>query len=949
MDAHVRFLAHRPDERWQASSPVPPPLSELVDKFYNCIAKLNEDHCSRSNLEILRNVLCTFYQAKLMSNAVIETGLQFDSLSFKNLDIGRARNDLYLHELDAEDLSLVLDILSLRMALCSTSSEIMDHMNELLKFMHQQLEEDDEIKILDIKLMDRYMDSYFLNRKISSVSSLDGQEVKRLFLRNVHLWMIVSSHQDCQILTVLLPKLLEVADNGMHPYNLTSEIISHIWSRILLMDLDEILSMLRVTYKTWFPTDILSVSKLSLEDALKEPLWILLLKGLSSQQPQQRQDALFLIKKVVNFIDELKGENFKLGNYEKVRPLLLNAGDDGEQNTFKRGAKDYFMIIKGSEPKEPQFVLPMLPLLQIHAKETLDEKNHGASFHIAWIRCAFSRFLKHDNDSVVKQGLLNVFELDPELCDAEFLHTVVESLSNSALYKNDPNKGEPIVLKALITFLNNAETKNTDLLTRFVVKASKIEWNHCALFYVIRALSRVTKVGTSWKKPELEAVRSLAVILPTMECPVLRIGSQIQLLDTMTNFTTEPLDLLTVAKTLSAFPASEALTRGQSAWNRTTTWLSKLVKEEEAIKFLENICGKIAFEHSSTDLNMKSLSLIIMLFHDAHLLLNSKSCRGFAALHNLLNCLNNAKSGPHDNSELVNGALELVNSLLDLSSSKDGILHEFISNYAEAILRLSFRILRHIPEKTVIENINTYISLTQQLFSADSSIIAKQKVINHIERFELESCNIIDDEEWSNDVQRLFGVKILHACLMTKSKDTRNYNFIGRLCEAYKNPMARSCVDAEATDQTGHNDVIKIDTVSSEYYKIVAELFYEYVKDQPANEWIPDINWINEISHLNQIGESDICVPFSGILSQVFHAEALTMSAEDIEDFVVATRICWKSMLPERKYRTAMKKIIDLIFSSPFLKRGKTRELAIEVNLTGHFTLNRVIISRESQ
>lgn len=939
-------MAHRPTDEWLLVHKMTTnsALSKLIDTFNTFVANVNDNEQDRVDVDTLRTMLCIAYQTKILSKAFKYINRQFKLPVLTELNVINAQNALYSQQLNPEDLSLIIDILALRTALQSSLSDILSHLVGLQNLIYQRLLEGSQVQIVDAKLMDCYMDGLLLHCRICSTDPVSHEEVITLFIENVELWLTVGKLKDCQLLTLLLPKFIEVIKSGMQSLQLKSDIVTHVWKTFFKRERDpgDMLLMLCLTAGTLFSASEIVPCYDLIEQSIQEPLWLLLLKGLSSSTPLYRKFALILIKRIVHFTDTWN--TFTLGKYQEIMPLLcsrwtwtlgevLIPEDDVVQlvNAFKKNLNNYLLVMEALEEMQPHLVAPIFPLLQTMLRETIEQQIHGTALHIGWIRCAFSRILQHDNNGVVKEGLLNVFVLDPQLCNDEFLDIVLDVLNNTHLYDNDLNDKEPTVVGELTKFLDSNETKDTALVTRFILKASKIIRGPVALFYIIHALSMVKKVKSVWKDAELKAVKTLAEISSTIDCPMLRIGSQIELLEAMTNFSTESLDLVTVGNTLSAFPTSEALNRGQLAWKRTSAWLSKLVKEDEAISFLKKISLQVTNGNYQPDVSMKSFSLMIMLFYDGRLILNSELCPGITVLRNLLDCLNGAKSRSSVNTELKNRSIELIHHLLDLMSSQDCILCELISNYADTCLRLTFKSLRHVSENADFENINTYILVTQQLFAAEGSIIAKRDVLDHIDRFEFESRNIIEDEEWSSGVRRFFGIKILHACLKTTSAKLRNYKFIGPLYNTHRTLKGHSAEDTEANETCNDRRNPK-EKIVLEYYQYVAELFHEYVKDEPVADWLPYIDWIEEVAYLIQVGGKDIFAPLVGILSQIFYKQAI--KATDTIDFKIAMRLCWKSILESEECHSTTEVMIDLIFSSPFLESKETRELTMEVNLT---------------
>lgn len=904
-------------------------LIQLIKNFDRIVPEFSKYSDSVRCLKTLHTVLCGLYQEKVAKantkNFCKSFTYQFYTQTNK-IDVVEVQKALYNQKLDSKVLSLVLDILVLHMVIYYDSSTILNNFKILQNLVHGHNTKDNEIELLDIKLMVCYLDSLLLHEdKCTPSIETELVELALGFTVLVREWIKSEDRKQCQILTVFLPKVIEVTKHN--------KMIIQEW-KLLFEQKDDIadkLSVLCLTADLWFPINSINNETL-ISEAMKEPLWLLLLKGLLSLVPQQRKQALYLLKRVVDFIDGCKIRDIEMVDYKKVRPLICTK-NIALQIAFKKNLNNFFLILEALEEKQKHLVVPVFPLLKSLLDETFQQNNcTTAGIHIAWMRCALLRVLRHDNIAVVKWGLLNALALDSKLYDDELLDMVLEVLNNTYIYENDTGE-EPTVVQELTKFLNYAELNNNHLVTNFIMNASKMTWGPVALFYVIHALSLVERSSSSWKEDQLEAVKSLAEINLTMHCRILRIGSQIELLETLTHFATESLDLVAITNTLSAFSTNEALIRGQLSWKRISTWLSKIVKEKEVIGFIEKISNQLrSDEKFQTNLNMKSFSLMIMLFHDGHLIFNSKSCSGLKILRNLFDCLIGAESRPYANAELRKKSLELINHLSDFMTTNDSILYDLISDYADAILRFTFKNLRNISDGTSIDDIDTYISVTKQLFALNNSDTPKREVLNHIERFELESRNIIEDGIYSNTLQRYFGIQILHACLKATSTKHRNYIFIEPLYDTYKTLTSLQLEETNINSTEKRNSRGK---VAAKYYKFVAELFREYVTNEFVDQWIQRIDWIEEVAHLTQVGGKNIFAPLIGILSQILYKGVV--GPINIDAFKSVVRFCWKSVFESNDCHLATEEIMELIFSSPFLECKETLELTIEVNINVYF------------
>ncbi|XP_012266900.2 probable methyltransferase TARBP1 isoform X2 [Athalia rosae] len=743
---------------------------------------------------------------------------------------------------------------------------------------------------------------------------------------------------DCQLLTFILPRIIKLIDQ--------TDTLTKIWDLIFkhLINPAEALNFLCLTSDTWFSLiRICHINEPLIEQAMKEPFWVIISKGLSSSSPQQRKQALYLIKRVIEVAKESNTLGLDLTHYKVIKPLVLAPTIDF-QGSLKKNVNNFLLILEALEEKQKHLVMPVFPLLESMIDETFSEATPLSGIDIAWIRCAYTRILKHENNAVVKWGLLSILKLEAELYDNDFLVTVLDVLNNTYIWEHQANEIEPTVVSELTKLLNSAESKNSDLVTRFLTQASEMTWGPVALFYVIHTLSMVEQKCSIWKEPEWNAIKALAKSNLNMHCRTLRIGSQIKLLQAATHFAIKSSDLITVAKSLEVFSNSEALTRGQLAWKRISLWISETVTKAEATRFLDDFCSQMANEKCRRDLSMKSFSLLLLLFHDGGLILDTKECPALLTLHNLLNCLIGADSRPYGDTDLRHRSIELLGHLLQSISTNDCVLLEFVAYYADATLRFIFKLLRKTSDVFFVDNIYSYVLVVQKFFSTKNSYVSKAMILNHIERFELETLTIIEDGQYSSNVQRFFGIMILYICLKATSTKLKNYKFIELLHQTYQSLSMQSSGDTEKTTESCNLNRNLNGKIAAEYYKYVAELFYEYVKDVPANEWVANIDWIEQVSYLAQVGNREIFVPLVRIMAQIFYKGSVTET--EINDFKSVLNLCWKSTFELSDCRLATEEIIYLIFSTPFLELKETRELAIKY--TGEIILKSDKIPRLS-
>ncbi|TGZ50372.1 hypothetical protein DBV15_11457, partial [Temnothorax longispinosus] len=393
-------------------------------------------------------------------------------------------------------------------------------------------------------------------------------------------------------------------------------------SRIMYMKiLEYLLEFLRLYELHATSEEIKALKNLScmyldiIKSWVKSTFWLFVLKGLRSPVQQYHKQALYIMKKAIDSLNEEVVLKLARPNLTKAQITPFICYRSGTFSSMDHIKKRFFLVYEAVEEKQEHLVTPALTHIADLIK--VNEEHRACDcFNIEWLQCIFEKVLLHENNRIAKWGVSHVCKLDDTIFNDQFLELFVNVLNNNFLYECQPDEECPDIVKELSHFLKCAE--KSDLLNRFLKKVSCVAWGPVAIFYIIHALRTISQKEiqhSNWQTTELNAIKSLVETNLSMHSHILRTASQIELLRAIPNYVRQMSDLPLLANVLATFPPGEGLTRGTIVWNIITAWLQKLLAKKDVETFVKETCEKysqVSFLIENASLESRRIFALIM-------------------------------------------------------------------------------------------------------------------------------------------------------------------------------------------------------------------------------------------------------------------------------------------------------------------------------------------------
>lgn len=489
-------------------------------------------------------------------------------------------------------------------------------------------------------------------------------------------------HISVQTLQCVISKVLKYMTDNI----LLQKIWRHI-TKIFHNNLPHTFQILCLLAQFYLPCDLQNV-QISYSVAEDNIFWKILQSGLTSADPQVRKQALYLMKRAV---DRICQNNV---------PFTLHCPDAifwWDPADSSKIWEQFFLIIETLEEKQVHIIRPVLPVVNFLTAPS----SEGNVLHVSWILCVFCRIISHDNNFVVKWGIINFVRIHRELHFAqnghrilEFLAPFMNALNNSALYSGSPEHCFPSEIGESLKDLFEGvlvESSHEDCRVFFgsvLDVMNSVSWAPVPLFNVVYALAHVPSVPV-WNQQKLGVVKDF--MLQALRCQYVFIRGAIQcmLLNATIHFADfEELDINTVADYLGSYKSSESLKRGTSAWHDTVEWIKMFVSKEDAAKF---VCTAFLGSPNQVYLSVTAVARMVVLLCDAELLpccMMDETCSLARSLCAVLSCFHNCDKRLYASEAGQNHTLQLVVCLLNESHTTCGhdLVRSTITRYVNLVL-----------------------------------------------------------------------------------------------------------------------------------------------------------------------------------------------------------------------------------------------------------------------
>jgi hypothetical protein len=533
-------------------------------------------------------------------------------------------------------------------------------------------------------------------------------------------------HISVRTLQSVIPKLLM--------YTTDNILLQKIWRHITTnfkSDLPHTFQILCILAQFYVPCGLENVQT-SYNLAEENLFWKILQSGLTSADPLVRKQALYLMKRAVDGICQ-NSTSFTLHCPNAI--FWWNPTDSSKI------WEHFFLIMETLEEKQVHIVKPVLPVVDFLSAQS----SEGGVMHVSWILCIFCRIISHDNNSIVKWGIINFVRVHRELHFArsgnrilEFLDPFINAVNNSALYSRNPEHCSPSEIgKALKDLfecvVRESSHEDCRVFFCFVLDVmNSVSWAPVPLFNVIYALACSPSIPV-WGKQNLGVLKDF--ISEALGCQYVFIRGAVQcmLLNATIHFADcDSLDVHTVADYLGSFRSNESLKRGTSAWRDTVEWIKMFISKDDAARF---VTTTLSASEDELCLSTKAVARMVVLLCDATLLpccMMDETYSLARSLYSVLSCFHNCDKRLYASETGQNHALQLVVCLLNESHTMcgDDPVTKTISGYVNLMLDQIFAcISRRMVSVTHLQDyhlVDTYITALS-LFSAEADLMPQAK------------------------------------------------------------------------------------------------------------------------------------------------------------------------------------------------------------------------------
>ncbi|XP_070154969.1 probable methyltransferase TARBP1 [Polyergus mexicanus] len=874
-------------------------------QFYN--DETTREQLDINKLEICRMLLCHEYQSAFNAiescdnkRYIIPAGAE--NICFSN--IGAIFPPHYLRS--TSEILVLHDIIALQMILYCDTELIKQHLQNFLKSSDAYFANSSS-RIMYMKLLKYFLEFLclyqFLHNDNSSIKTEKLKELGFMYLKVVKSWMkIKEEDSEWRLFASILPVLAKTFAPEC--------ILFPLWDYILneTNDLKESLIVLNIMADICFTSSCsMDLTYIHCDIYTKNAFWFIILKGLQSPLQQYRKQALYLMKKA---IDSLNG-SFVDSKFTKahITPFICSKSND-KTSSIECIKQKFFLVYEALEEKQYHLVVPALTHITSLIKANKEHKFCNDCFDIVWLQCILEKVLHHENNNIVKWGVLQICKLDGTTFNEEFLELFVSVLNNTFLYEYQPNEECPEIVKELSIFFKR--TKESNLFNNFLMKVSKVAWGPVAIFYIIHTLRKVSykEIQCNWKANQLNAVKSLVETNLTMHSHILRTASQIELLRAISDYVQKIDDPILLANTLAAFPSEEGLKRGTAPWNIITTWLRKILTKEDAIIFVEDTCSKYSYEDISPEINLRTFALLIYLLHDANLILSSKTCRAEKALNNWLCMLNGINMRPYADIRSSINAIEFISHLLNLSMMESfNSVTDLILLYVHTTFKFLIKNVRKMATELTYEDYTRYIAIVSSHMVNATLFMPKKDVKNYAENLQNESICLLKDTQHQN-MQYLYGLYILHL--------SQNVSVLPLATTFYTEYL----LNMQPIPVNVNNDNVANlrGKIASEYYLLLSKLMRQYLVNSPMHLWISTATLLSNLLKFLELGGTDIISEIASILIIMIDNKVINYT-NDRETLEYIFKSCWRCTLVNKKnnvFWTAMQNLTGVIINNNF-------------------------------
>ncbi|XP_067009826.2 probable methyltransferase TARBP1 isoform X2 [Anabrus simplex] len=781
---------------------------------------------------------------------------------------------------------------------------------------------------------------------------LCDSEMCELILRVIHCGNEILT---AQTLLCVVPKLIVYTKNSC--------ILQEIWKGLFIKfssktkcSISQVLLVLCALADFYLPCTeqnlLVTFSVIELDS-----FWRMIQCGLSHEDPLIRKQALYLLKRALDGRCQAAAE----AKRETDAIFHWNPKYSKELSTLWDSV---FLILEVLEEKQVHLVKPVLYVI-----DKLIEAVDNSLLHPSWYICIFHRVLSHDNNLVVKWGILHLINLHLNFFTRlveenrfNLISALVNALNNSSLYTKN---GEAVSLSEVgkglaslfASFASLPHEESRSFFTILLSAIGNISWGPVPMFHIIYALSTVP-VTCILDKTCINILRNFISDALANQIVYIRGAVQCLLLEAVINLVdVHQLDFGTITDILGAFRRRESLKRGTNAWNRTVHWLKSFMQAEEAWKYVSGSLTMIAKREVPQN-DMRSLARMIVLLSDANLLVDHNTHRPtnvlIPLLKPLLDKITDCDMRMYMSEADVNNCIEMLTNLLKESETVNVKDDSTRRNIIELIIIVKQDVFTIIGRRMKsLSSLQAYHSI--QLLTNSLQVISKEHTLLSVISKDIESLQNIAVHWIENasvevsPVSLYFCVKILAwvsdcinvAYLKANSHDAVSRSVIWQNQKAFienviLNHQLNKTLNKRPVDGKLTRDLQTLwGKVVSEHVQAVWSIFAVHLHTCPQS----DLENLTNILEDNILNEAMLSLEIGGrgVLVEVMSAmEVLLPRCLRTENQDVALRLislCWTGIFEHRKtelFWSAIEKFVQMLFQSLILAEIKMQTHLVE-------------------
>ncbi|CAL7944642.1 unnamed protein product [Xylocopa violacea] len=857
-------------------------LLHRLTKHYNTeIVKNNFD---AKQLNTLRIILCYEYQLVFYGKEKRTRNVQND-LCFKTIE-----STLWINEQSQNFINnpILYDIVVLQLTLYCNTQCIEQHLINFKK-SNADILNYNENKIFYFKILECFLECLKLRKFL--YNNLEPNFLKHfssLYLKDLTLWLELRQNKEWQLFISILPKLINIFDSN--------DILPVLWDCILnLTDTEDALSAISIVIDICFSPNSKNTSFRHHELCYREQLWLLIVKNLQSPIQQYRKQALFIMKRITDFMNTTDANSLIVKKHKTV-PFLCNQSIKTKISIIDI-KQNFFLIVEALEEKQRHLILPALAHLPILTKGNIEHAMCNDCFSSIWLQFIFKRILQHENNAVVKQGILNLCELPDLMYDDQFLTLLIHALNNTFLYEHSAYGEQPKILNDIIKLFTHIQEEQDEFLCRvFQVMNKELSWSPIPIFYMIIVLRIVSsQISNHWGNKQLSLIKSLIHNNINKYSYVLKSASKIELLEIVSLSVERITDLKSVVDTLFEFP-STILRENMLAL------LQKILVKTDAINFIRLMCEEYSSQDSQIKTSAATFAIMINMFHDTGLMLEHRTCPIEEVLSKWLSLLKGIDVRPYANIEHIYRIVVFMSSLLHSHIEQSHkCTAQLLSLYINDAMMFLLKHSRNMLYKISYQEIHEYCNVTIIFFNKNL-ISSKNEILNYTEKLKNECIFILKNIKQYTSIHYVYALNILYH---TQNILCTNHTSF------YMQPLINIC-DIQISDKG---------KIASICYKLLANLVNQYLSKVEIELWSKNVDWFESISNLYEMEGSEIIPEIALILETMVNKGAMKNS-KNRSNFESIFSMCWRDTLLGTKNETyflAMKNLVGVIMNNNLL------------------------------